>query len=59
MRPPEKVEDGISWYMMACGHLQGGSPESRYGLCPNCEFGATLGISIKIPHPELLPEGKP
>lgn len=49
------IDDGIKWYMMACGHRQGNSPESSYGLCPNCEFMARLGITIKIPYPELLP----
>jgi hypothetical protein len=47
--------NGISWWMEACGHRQSGSRQSTYGLCPNCEFIAKCGISIKIPYPELLP----
>jgi len=54
---PDVIEkNGIQWYMMACGHRQGNSPNSKYGLCPNCEFIARRGISIPIVHKHLLPE---
>jgi hypothetical protein len=55
-KPLEKIEDGITWHLQACGHYQGNVKESRYGLCPNCEFLARLGISIEIKHPELMPK---
>lgn len=54
--PTEKIEDGRTWYMQACGHYQS-AKNSKFGLCPNCQFMAgNVGLSIPIKYPELLPK---
>jgi hypothetical protein len=49
-------DKGISWWMEARGHRQGNEKATTYGLCPNCEFLARRGITIKIVYPDLLPK---
>jgi hypothetical protein len=54
-KPFNFEEDGLKWFMQACGHRQSGGM-SKHGLCPNCYFRATLGASIEVIYPELLPK---